>query len=345
MIYDLVTHVPPPSHIALSPFDLYREPLAVIALADGAEFSQSVFSKQRSSTGTGPTTFEKNIRALDQELEELRDNYPKALVHQVLIFDYVAPDDADIPIPEGLVAIPPAEDCKRTTIKTVMCDVSSLLLAEMTTPAKSYEIMTTIESPGHYSAARHTNGASWGGEGGVNGLPRRNSLLHRPGRSSSAGGMSDRNQARMSMPPAAMRPSLSSSSSTPGLTSISGKSALSNPPLESDDTQISPVSAGSATEPSTRPGTAESSRDVSRDRVSVQGFGPGSANDRFRMKGKGRAAVVVGSMYLQAGRWSDSIKELTEGATVAKSVNDHLWHGKALELILINLLLLGWSNL
>ncbi len=37
IFYDLITHVPPPSHLALSPFDLYREPLAVIALAAGAE--------------------------------------------------------------------------------------------------------------------------------------------------------------------------------------------------------------------------------------------------------------------------------------------------------------------
>src|SRR5689334_11601387 len=119
MIYDLVTHVPPPSHLALSPFDLYREPLAVIALADGTELDQGTFNKRHSANGTGPSTAEKNIRTLYQELEDLRDNYPKALVHQVLVFDYVAPKDSDIPIPEGLVAIPPEEDCKRTTMKTV----------------------------------------------------------------------------------------------------------------------------------------------------------------------------------------------------------------------------------
>ncbi len=54
--------------------------------------------------------------------------------------------------------------------------------------------------------------------------------------------------------------------------------------------------------------------------------------------------VVIGSLYLQAGRWADAIKELVDGATVARSVNDHLWHGKALELIFISLLLLGWAD-
>ncbi|KAF4984241.1 hypothetical protein FZEAL_529 [Fusarium zealandicum] len=345
MVYDLVTHVPPPSHLTLSPFDLYREPLAIIALADGAELNQATFSRRQSANGTGPTTTEKNIRALDQELEDLRDNYPKALVHQVLVFDYVAPKDSDIRMPEGLIDIPPEEECKRTTIKTVMCDISSLLLAEMTTLARSFEAMTTIESPGQFSP-RHTNGGSWGGEGGVNGLTRKDSQfsLRHSARSNSAGGIMDRAQSRMSMP-ASARPGLQSSSSTPGLTSAATKSGLSNPPLTSDGIQSNSVSTGSTPEPAPRPDTADGPRETSRDRVSVQGFGPGGVNDRWRLKGKGRAAVVVGSMYLQAGRWTDSIKELSEGATAARSVNDHLWHGKALELILVNLFLLGWSNL
>ncbi|KAI8658769.1 hypothetical protein NCS55_01154700 [Fusarium keratoplasticum] len=345
MIYDLVTHVPPPSHLALSPFDLYREPLAVIALADGTELDQGTFNKRHSANGTGPSTAEKNIRTLYQELEDLRDNYPKALVHQVLVFDYVAPKDSDIPIPEGLVAIPPQEDCKRTTMKTVMCDISSLLLAEMTTLAKSFEAMTNIESPGH-NPTRHTNGGSWGGEGGINGLSRRNTQYapRHAARSNSAGGIMDRAQSRMSMPVTG-RGGLHSSSSTPGLTSTMARSGLSNPPITSDGIESTTASTSSTPEPITRPDTADSTRDTSRDRVSIQGFGAGGVNDRWRLKGKGRAAVIVGSMYLQAGRWTDSIKELIEAATTARSLNDHVWHGKALELLLVNLFLLGWQKL
>lgn len=347
MMYELITHVPPPSHLILSPFDLYREPMAVIALADGKELQEATFSKRNSANGTGPTIIEKNIRSLYQDLEDLRDNYPKALVHQVLIFDHVAPKDHEIPLPEGITAIPPAEDCKRTTMKSAMCDISSLLLAEMTTLARSFEVITSIESPGQYSTARHLNGGSWGGEGGINGLLRRSSQLsHRQnGRSNSAGGISERNHGRMSMPPVPSRPTMHSSSSTPGAPSTPVRSGLSNPPLGSDG--IHGTSEGVATPPErgSRPDTPESGRDTSRDRVSVQGFGPGGVNERWRMKGKGRTAIVVGSMYLQAGRWSDSLKELAEGAAAARTLNDHIWNGKAQELILVNLLLLGWSNL
>lgn len=348
MLYDLIGHVPPPSQLALSPFDLYREPMAVIALADGQELRDPTFSKRHSAHGTGRTVIEKNVRALYQELEDLRDDYPKALVHQVLIFDYAPPAGVEIALPEeGVVAIPPPQDCKTTTLKTVMCGISSLLLAEMTEPGRSYEAMTSIESPGNY-IPKHTNGGSWGGDGGLNGIGRRNSQFALPNhdaRSTSAGSVVDKHHARMSMP-VPPRPQIGSSNSTPASVrpTTPVKSGLSNPPMSSDGPK-SPPSGPSTPEKAPRPETSEGTRDVSRDRVSVQGFGPGGANDRWRLKGKGRVSIVVGSMYLQAGRWADSLKELTEGATASRSLNDHIWHGKALELIVMNLLLLGWSQL
>lgn len=344
IIYDLVTYNPPGSHLALSPFDLYREPLAVIALADASELNEVTFSKRHSANGTGPTTIEKNIRALYQELEALRDEWPKALTHQVLLFDYVAPPGTEIPIPEGIVTIPPIEDCNTTTLKTVMCTTSSLLLAEMTALAKSFEAMTTIESPGHFWGTNRRNNTSWSGD--VNGISRRNSqFAHPQHRSSSASSIMDKHQTRMSMPPTSSRPPFGSSHSTPGRPSTPVKSGLSNPPINSDVIQ-SPES-GTSTPDQTIPRSdnSEPTRDTSRDRVSVQGFGPGGANERYRIKGKGRVAILIGSMYLQAGRWSDSLKELQEGAGIARSLNDHVWLGKALELILINLLLLGWAGL
>ncbi|KAK0727972.1 transport protein Trs120 or TRAPPC9 TRAPP II complex subunit-domain-containing protein [Lasiosphaeria miniovina] len=172
MFYELMTYHPPPSHIALSPFDRYRKPLVLIAVADG-----------RHSGGR-------------TELEDLRDHYSQILVHQ------------PVPIPEGLVTIPPAEKHLRTTMKTVMCDVSALLLAEMTTLAKSYEGRSYLDSPG-------------------TALGRRNSQYSLP------------IQARMSMPPVPFKGGspLASSSSTPGRpsTPVGSRSGLANPPTSFDD--------------------------------------------------------------------------------------------------------------
>ncbi|KAI4286521.1 MAG: hypothetical protein L6R35_004230, partial [Caloplaca aegaea] len=50
-------------------------------------------------------------------------------------------------------------------------------------------------------------------------------------------------------------------------------------------------------------------------------------------------------MYLLAGRWPDAVKETVDGATVAKANNDHLWHGKALDHLLVICLLYAWAGL
>ncbi|KAI0124323.1 TRAPP II complex [Xylariales sp. AK1849] len=348
MFYDLITHVPPPSHLALSPFELYREPLAVIAIADGGELENGTFSRRQSTNGHAPTITERNIRALCQELEELRDSYGKALTHQVLIFDYLPPADHSVSIPEGLKTIPPVEQSIRTTMKTIMCDMSSLLLAEMTTLAKSFEAMTVIDSPGH-SSRPHLNGSSYTSDE-TNPVPRRNSQFALPTvtRSVSTSGAMDKSQARMSMPVPFKGLPFGSSSSTPiRRPSTPVRSGMSNPPTTFDDI----TNGGNSEYPSpeqkttSRPGTSEGFRSSSQDKVAVQGFGPGGLNERWRNKGKGRVTILVGSLYLQAGRWSDALKELIDGATVAKSINDHLWHGKALELITICLYLLGWKGI
>ncbi|KAI0408060.1 hypercellular protein A [Xylaria palmicola] len=351
IFYDLITYVPPPSHLALSPFDLFRDPLAVIAIADGQELQNVAFSKRQSANGYAPTVAERNIRSLYQELEDLRDTYAKVLTHHVLIFDYNPPSEHTIPLPEGIKAIPPLEHSKRTTMKTVMCDISSLLLAEMNTLAKSFEAMTSIDSPGQAPSRQDLQSTSSWTSDDANPTGRRNSqfTVSTVTRSASSSGAVDRNQARMSMPPFKSLPFGSGSSTPSARPSTPLRSGLSNPPTTFDDISANGTDLG-VTSPerknASRPdGAEESTGSTNQDKVAVQGFGPGGLNEKWRNKGKGRATIVIGSLYLQAGRWTDALKELIEGATVARSINDHLWHGKALELIFISLLMLAWAGI
>lgn len=339
IFYELTTHVPSPSHLDLLPFDLYREPLVVIAIADGSEVNNVTFSKRQSG---GATLAERNIRTLYQGLEDVRDTYPKAVVHQVLLFDYIHPEDHPVPLPEGMVQIPPLEQCKRTTMRTVMCDISSLLLAEMTSLARSFEALPFIDSPGQTTAT--TNGTE-----SPKVEKRRNSQFALPiGRSASASSALDRNPVRMSLPAPFKSPpaGAASASSTPGRPSTPVKSGLSNPPTTFDDIEGMQDQGPGSPESKVpgRPVTVQGIRSASRDRISIHGFGSGGINERLRNKGKARVTILMSSMYLQAGRWTDSLKEAIDGATVAKSVNDHLWHGKALEIIVISLLLLSWAG-
>lgn len=347
IIYDLTTFYPPPSHVALSPFEIHREPLVIIALADGVELDHVSYrgNVRRSYTenGNGPPKPEHNLRELYQDLEDLRDRYPKALVHQLMLFDYVH-KSADA-IPEGLVVVPPPEQCRITTMKTIMCDLSSMLLAEMTTLAKSLQALSTIDSPTQLPSGKQSNGTSWNASADETG--RRNSQFSLPDQDSRSGSPAglDRNNTRMSMPAQLRR--ADSNTSSP----------LGRPSTPTNGTQSSATTfdeiAGSKTGDPRNPlknapsrfATSEPVRDTSRDRVSVQGFGSNSVSERSRNRGKGRIGMVLGSLYLQAGRWGDAIKELVEAVSIAKVNLDHLWHAKALDNILVSMLMLAWSGL
>ncbi|KAG0648336.1 Transport particle subunit [Hyphodiscus hymeniophilus] len=346
IVYQLTTYYPPPSHGALSPFELYREPLVILGIADGAELDHVSYrgtARRSWNNGNGPPKPEHNLRELYQDLEDVRDRYPKALVHQLLLFDYV-PNHAAGPVPEGLLVVPPLAECKRTTMKTIMCDISSMLLAEMTTLAKSLQGLNTIDSPGQSQIRRQSNGSSWG-PGGSEGASRRNSQFSLPGQDSpgSPAASSDRNQVRMSMP-AQFRPQTSDSSTS----SPSGRPTTPMSMVQSElpttfDQIVGPPGDQRHVPPKFV--SQEVIRDTSRDRVSIQGFGSGSVSERSRNKGKGRVGIVIGSLYLNSGRWGDALRELVESTSVAKSNLDHLWHAKGLENILISMLMLAWTGL
>ncbi|KAK6584630.1 hypothetical protein PZA11_002854 [Diplocarpon coronariae] len=344
ILYDLTTFYPPPSHVALSPFEIYREPLVIIALADGAELDHvSHRGNRRSLNGNGATPTEYNLRELYQDLEDLRDRYPKALVHQILLFDHV--QEKGLTLPEGLVAVPPPEQSRRTTMKTIMCDISSMLLAEMTTLAKSLQALPTIESPSQSQLGRQSNGAWQQGQAEM--LSRRNSQFSLPAetRSGSRAGSMDRSNVRMSM---AVQLQRADSDSSARSRSRGATERLPAARPTTFDEIVGPDSNDLKNSQKTIPSRfagGETIRDSSQDRVSVQGFGSNSISERSRNKGKGRISIVIGSLYMTAGRWPDALKELTEGASIAKNNLDHLWHAKALDHILVTMLMFAWAGL
>jgi hypothetical protein len=94
---------------------------------------------------------------------------------------------------------------------------------------------------------------------------------------------------------------------------------------------------------SSRPSTA--TKKTAADRVSIHGFGSGGVGERARNKGRGRIGIVIGTLYMCAGQWVEAVRELTEGATRARALSDHLWHAKALEHIMVCMLLFAWSGM
>ena len=148
IVYDISTSLPPSTQTGLFPFELFRQPLIIIGIADDresrsgpAEVHRAFSEEDRQNEPTSS-----DMSQLLQDVDELRESYPSVLVHQVLLFDYVR-GGAHSQVPEGIIVVPPPKQSRTTTIKTVMCDLTSYLLAEFTTFAKSLQGLPSIDSP------------------------------------------------------------------------------------------------------------------------------------------------------------------------------------------------------
>ncbi|KAI9783717.1 MAG: hypothetical protein M1816_001198 [Peltula sp. TS41687] len=352
VLYDISTAIPPDSYLSLAPFELFRVPLIVIGLADGLEQTRRMSAWE--SNGEIMNDVQAQVHDVESSgfehllhiLDDVQEQYPKALVHRVILFDTTMQESN---LPEGIMPVPPPRLCKTTTMKTVMCDITSLFLAEMTTFAKSLQGLPSIDSPGFYQANHGVNGhMSWSGtQSGTTLLDGRRSSRQSASRSESPG-LSETSKYRMSMPAQVSSfPSTSSNPETGSRRSSPPRKTRTPPPSSSDD--VSGFHRSPADSPAGKNMTKSSldgtRRELSRDRVEVHGFGSGSLSERARNKGRGRVGVVIGALYLLAGRWEDAVRESVENANVAKANSDHLWHAKALENILVGLIMLAWAGL
>ncbi|KAJ5521344.1 hypothetical protein N7527_005459 [Penicillium freii] len=309
ILYDLSFSVPPTSHLELFPFELYREPLVIIAIADGSELPESTGDEQKHPTPEG-------LYQLLEELDGVKERNPRALVHQLLVFDHHGLDKITNG-PDNVLWVPPPQVSKATTMKTVLCDVTSVLLSELDGFAKTIQSIPTIESP---------KASSWG--------PHRNPELRpRP---------VDRLLNRMTLP--AQLPS--SPQGTHDGTPLSSNGSSPAPSDHETPTTFDEITRAihlsSRTNSRSRAPSTASPKEHSRDRMSVSGM---SATDRTKNRIKGRAGVIIGTLFLQAGRWPDALKELTEAVNNARASSDYIWHAKALETILLCLLMFGWAGM
>lgn len=337
VVYDLSASEPLASHLALAPFEIFQEPLVIVGIIDGVDLDASLGKGSGTTNGSyvakpGDNKLpDGSYNQLVEGLDQLRERYTSALVHQILVFDHNTSVTA---LPDGVALVPSPQNSRTTTIKTVMCDLTSLLLAEMTSYAKSLQALSSIDSPKVGLDDRMFNGSPLG-SATTDGYtkptgPTFASIGTRPFSPSNA---SDKGQHRMSMPV-----HLPSTVAELGSRSESPTSGTRAPPATNEDLSRTNLTRVQKSD-------YNGKRQTSRDRISVQGFGPGSLGERHRNRGKGRTGVVIGALYLLAGRWPDAIKEFVESASVAKAHSDHLWHAKALDYILVCLLMLGWAGM
>lgn len=346
LLYDLSTSLPPPSHLALSPFEQFREPLLIIGIADASEYPwlhQSRAEDAADSAQQKSGQQENDREELLSAIEDLREQFPKAYLHSLMLFDFASPQPHP-ELPSETMLVPPAPQVKMTTMKTLMCDLTATLLAEMTTLAKSIQVLPTVSSPASQTGSTD-NVPSWANADPSTSLfSRRNSQTPISSRPESPISANQKDAHRMSMPVLPSTSGNSLANDDPRAASPTTQGART-PPTTFDE--ISGLNAANTLHRTTSNSSKSKSatRDRSADRVSIHGFGSGGAGERARNKGRGRIGVIIGTLYLCAGQWQDALKELTEAATQARTFSDHLWHAKALENIMVCLLLFAWSGM
>lgn len=348
VLYDFCTSVPPASHSSLSPFELFRETLVVIGVADALEYAASkspgdVGAEHKNRAGS--IAEEVKSSGVAAQFGMIQERFSKALIHRLFYFDRELDSDSGL-LPKGTVLIPPENQRNSTTIKTTICDVTSSLLGELTTLAKSLQGLPSIPSPGAPKTyPSHEQSRRWTSVQPFNSSQRNSQTDYSP-QSDSPARNADRNINRRSTPVRNGSPSSNLASSIrEDSRSASPSSGSSTPPTTFDEIASSNSSRDmSKPNGGIRPGSNASSRATSSERVSMHGFGSGSVLERARNKGKCRVGIVIGGLYLCAGRWYDALREFADNAEQARLLSDHLWHAKGLENILVSLLLLAWAK-
>ena len=325
--FDISPSVATSSQTELVPFEVYRSPLLVIGIADWQELDTIKYSREDGQASL------QLLETLSRELETLRVRHSTALLHRVLIFDVVkgvqdlGPD---------IVVVPPLAQSRTTTIKTIMCDLTSTLLAEMSSYAKHLQEQSTIETP-KSTATDLSNGVA-------SSIPSHMSQSTRPmsmafGSRSNSPAIDERADHRMSMPIHGNQNS-HSGSSTPNRYGSPPRPGNSTPPFRSEE-----VLASSAGSPPRKPSLDRQT--LSHERLPTTGstFGSSNLGELERNRGKARVGVVIGSLYLLAGRWPDAIRELSRSASTARSSSDYVWQAKAMDYLIVCLLISAWAGM
>lgn len=321
IVYDFVDSHAPAAHRALLPFEMYRETLVVFALTDGREYIDNVTEESLADA------LQQAVGEFAQCIMNLQDRYDSSLVQRLLLFDF---DAEEVKLPSNTVKIPsPGKSVSTTALKTAMADVTAALLEELSALSRSIQALPLVDTPRAVILAD----GDLAGSGQRSLLPgSRHSMILESGKSSPA--PTDpalKANHRMSMPP-----HLSGSDMMSRGSQQRPLSGTSTPPSSFDEI------AGSSTPPSTAT-TDNTSRPA--ERISLQGFGSGSAGEKARNQAQNRLGTIKGSLYLLAGRWVEAAKELNAGATSAKANSDYAWYAKSLDLLFVALLMQAWANI
>ena len=119
LLYDFSTSLPPSSHVALSPFEQFREPFLVIGIADAAEYQWADESRATENDQRLLKTGGADVAELQSTVDELVEQYPKACLHSLMFFDCRS-SQRPSQLPQDTIVVPPISQLRTTTMKTII---------------------------------------------------------------------------------------------------------------------------------------------------------------------------------------------------------------------------------
>lgn len=302
LIYDFSTSLSSSRQSAIEPDKLLPEALLLIGIADSKEYEGLTGTyygpDSDDETGQDPQVV-RDIESVHEAMNGVQGSFQHVLCHALLLFD-CSPSIALQPLPEHTFLVPPIENSKTTTVKTVLCDLTAAFLSDLSLLGRAILARHPLDVP-------------------------------RSGR--------NRSHRHSDPPSAAYAATLSSTTRRPILNSASTASAAD---LQRNRHQLPPGSLERAHTPlsiARRSEPSYPSTDTSQRTLTILETMPFSEVDPKRRPG--RISVVIGTLFLAAGRWHDALAHLAKGAVHARAAEYHLFHGKALEHLLICILLLA----
>ena len=256
----------------------------------------------------------------EEELEPasiyLRDRHPRVVHRQLLILeDAETPSD---PAEDNAIRVSNAATPGDEALKDAVCRISARFLRELSTYTRAMQASPSVQTPGQTARS----------------LQRTTSQREHDKRPSSGYGTPTKSTEPISPVETSGGMKLPPSDRGSPATSFDQIASANNIPGEDSRSD----SRASNKSKHTR-------RASSQDRVPVQGFGSGTSQDKLKQRGKARVGIVIGSLYMTAGQWSEGLRILVENTNKARSLADHIWHGKGMENIVVCLLLHSWAGL
>ena len=242
--------------------------------------------------------------------EYLRERHPRVVHRQLLVLR-----DDEGSLPENVAGILNAEQSHDSALKEAIHKICAQFLIELATYIRALHASPSIQTPGQTARRLQTATASMSNE-------RRPTSSHTSTQSVSMSSPID---------------------DRPKTTPVDR-----NSPASSFDQITNTTNSPSRTpRPDSRSSnpSRQGARPSSQDRVSVQGFGSSTSQEKLKSRGKARVGIVVGSVYMMAGQWSEALRILTENTNKARILTDHAWHAKGLENIVVCMLLHVWAGL